>query len=387
MTDAALPVTEQAVSEFVTGYFDSLDATIHKEGGRWEVSIPKDANTELSLNETVVQLVTHPEEADNDAVALTPGSDRFEQIVDDAVTHAPIGSLALTGDDVNFDDPDYVVGESTEVTNQQFTPYYDRHALCVLFDVGVETVSEYQCEMLKIGAVDLADHESRPQLAQTCLKYLEQTSPRPSESNHRLTDGELTEAIAACREMVRVEIDSNIEDIREKATRAASVEIEEYRQYLQQRRDELKAEKQQLSEQIDELSTAIDAASERTDRLKRLRERKQLRDELADLRDELDGVRDSLNQGMPQKRAEIQDRHALTVRIRPVTATIVTHERGELDLSVRTDDCSATLTCDYAVGIGTLSRPTCDQCGTALDSQNPVEISPLKTTGRQCCGQ
>ena len=51
MTDAALPVTERAVDEFVTDYLESLGATIRKEGRRWTVSIPDETATELSLND------------------------------------------------------------------------------------------------------------------------------------------------------------------------------------------------------------------------------------------------------------------------------------------------------------------------------------------------
>ena len=169
MTNAALPVTERAVGEFVTDYLESLDATIHKEGKRWTVSIPDESATELSLDGTVMHLTADSEEVDDDAVPLAPGSDLFEQLIDDAAERAPLGSVALTGDDIEFDTPDWVMGDSVELTDQQFTPYYDRNALCVLFHVGVETVSEYQQDLLRSVAIDLTDHEPRPELAQTCL--------------------------------------------------------------------------------------------------------------------------------------------------------------------------------------------------------------------------
>lgn len=385
MTDTALPVTERAVSEFVTDYLTSLGATIDKDERRWTVSLPDTPATELSFDDTVVHIVSDTEEADEDAVALAPGSDLFERIVDDAVSRAPIGSVALTGDDVEFDTPDWVASDSVEVTNQRFTAYYDRTALCVMFHVGIETVSEFQRETLRAGAVDSADHKPRPQLAQTYVELAEHGEPAPSETNRRLSDSELTEAIGACREMVGIELESEIQEIREKATRTATVEIEEYRQYLRQRQEELNEETQRLTARIDELSEAIDSTSARAERLEHLRKRKELRSDLTDLRNELDGVRDSLNQGMPEKRTEVRDRHSLTVRIRPVTATMITYERGDMDISLRADGSSATLTYDYAVGVGALSQPTCDRCGTALDSENPAVISSSAVTGQQCC--
>lgn len=386
MTDLALPVTEQAVSRFVTDYPESLGATINKDERRWTISMPANPATELSFDDTVVNLAADPAEVDDDTVALAPGSDLFERIVDDAVNREPLGSATLTGDDVEFDSPNWVASDSVEVTNQQFTPYYDRNALCVLFHVGVETVSEYQREMIRPGAVDLTDHEQRPQLAHSYLELTEQSGSALSGGSCEPSDSEFTEALTACREMVTTKLDPEIQEIREKATRTATAEIEEYRQYLQQRQEELKNEKQKLAEQIDELSKATESTSERTERLKRLRKRKELRSDLTDLRDELDEVRDRLNRGMPKKCTAVRDRHALTVRVRPVTSTVITYERGDMEFSIQTDSRSATLTCDYAVGIGTLSQPTCEQCGTALDSQNLAVISNSVVTGQQCCG-
>lgn len=385
MTDAALPVTERAVDEFVTAYLESLGATIRKEGRRWTVSVPDDTETALSLNETVVQLTGDSEKADDDAVPLAPGSDLFERLVDDAAERAPLGSVALTGDDVEFDTPDWVASDSIEVTDHRFTPYYDRNALCVLFHVGIETVSEYQRDLLRSVAVDLADNEPRPQLAQTCLDLSARTGASLGETEHTVGKDELLEAISACRETVEEAIDSEVREVRENATRAATVEIEEYRQYLRQRRDELADETQRLADRVDELSATIGAASDREHRLERLRKRKAFRSELAELRDELDDVRDTLDRDLPEKRAAIRDRHALTVRIRPVTATLITHERGDLDVSVRDGSRSATLTCDYAVGVGALNQPTCERCGTPLDAQNPVVLSDATGIGRRCC--
>lgn len=387
MTETALPVTERAVSEFVTEYLESLGATIQKDGRRWTVSMPETSATEVSLDDTVVQLVTDSEEVDDDAVALAPGSDLFERIVDDAVNRAPLGSAALTGDDVEFDTPEWVASDSVEVTDQRFTPYYDRNALCVLFHVGVETVSEYQRELLRAVAVDLADHEPRPQLAQTCLDISERNGTTMLGGDRTPESNELEEAITACGELVETAIDPELQDIRKKATRAATVEIEEYRQFLRQRQDELESETRRLADRVDELSATIDTASERAERLERLRKRKELRSELADLRDELNEVRGDLDRDLPEKRAAIRDRHALTVRIRPVTATTVTYERGDLDVSVQDGGRSATLTCDYAVGVGVLTHPDCEQCGAVLDAQNPVVLPDTRITGQRCCGE
>jgi hypothetical protein len=142
-----------------------------------------------------------------------------------------------------------------------------------------------------------------------------------------------------------------------------------------------------LVDRVEELSATIDAASERQERLKALRRRKQFRNELTDTREELDKVRNRLDQGLPEKRAAIRDRHALTVRITPVTATIINYERGDIDVSVQYDSYSTTITCDYAVGAGILNQPTCERCQTVLDSKNPIVVPDTMIIGQQCCGE
>ena len=387
MTDAAVAVTERAVDEFATDYLSSIGATIHKDGRRWTVSLPDEATTELSLDNTVVHIVADAEEADDDAVPLAPGSDLFERLVDDAAKRTPQGAITLTGDDIEVDTPDWAASDSVEVTDTQFVPYYDRKALCVLFHIGIETVSEYQRELLRAVAVDLADHEPRPRLAETFLDLSERDGLPLSETSPTPKTGDLTETVDVCREMVETAISPDVQDIRNKATRAAAAEIEEQRRYLQQRRDELEGGVQRLEDRVSELSATIDSASGRAERLEGLRKRKEVRNELTELQNELEEVRDDLDRDLPEKQAAIRDRHALTVRIRPVTATLVEYERGDVNISVRNSHHSTTLTCDYAVGIGVLNQLNCEQCGTALNARNPIALSDTMYIGGRCCDE
>jgi hypothetical protein len=216
MTDAALPVTERAVDRFVTDYVKSLDGTIRKDGQRWTISIPDEASSELSLDDTVVHLTADPEEMDDDEAQLAPDSDLFERFVDDATERAPIGSVALTGGNIEFNIPNRMVGDSGKVVDQQFTPYYDRSAICVLFHVGIETVSEYQRDLLRSVAVDLTDHEPRPELAQTFVELSERNKKSIAGTDQTVGQSEVQKAISTCREIVEEAIDSEVHEIREK---------------------------------------------------------------------------------------------------------------------------------------------------------------------------
>lgn len=60
MTDAALPVTEQAVERFVERYLESLGAEIEKAGRQWSVTMPDDADTDIQLYDAVLGGCTEP---------------------------------------------------------------------------------------------------------------------------------------------------------------------------------------------------------------------------------------------------------------------------------------------------------------------------------------
>lgn len=384
MTDAAAAITEQAVERFADAYFRSLGADIDKDSRRWTVTIPDDADTDVELDGATLVVTTEPDAVDDGEIALAPGSAFVERLFDEAAEKCPVGSISLTGDDVAFRLPEWLEASTVDVVDQSFTPYYDRRAICVLFHVGIETVSEYETDELRAVAVDRNDHESRPRLAETYLDLAERMDATFSADNSFATDT-VRECLEAAQGIAEDDVGSVIEETRRRATRASEVELEEYREYVIQRLDELNAESDRLSGRIEEATEKVDTASEQGERVEALRERKQLRAERDELHEERDELQTAIDTDFPERRREIRDRHALTVRIRPVTLTGVKYERGDLELTLKDGETVVTEMFPFAVGTGILDERHCDQCGTVLSKENPLALVDGHIRGEDCC--
>ena len=387
MTDAGTPVTKRALERFVETYLLSLDAEIHKEGQRWTVSIPETAEDPLDIDGSTLEITSDPADVDDGILAVAPESEFVERLLAETATHAPLGSLTLTGDGFGIRLPSWITAGPVEVVEQSFAPYYDRRALCVLFHIGIETVSEYQTEELRAVAIDLNDHEERPELADTYLEVLDADEDRQLTSGTSLDEQNLNDSLPAAKEYVESEIEGTVQDIREQATRAAEVELNDYQQFVRQRHNELEAEVEQLTKRIEDVTATTETVSEQSDRVTALRNRKKLRTERDDLREDLDALAAQIEAEFPKKRREIRNRHALTVRIRPVVATAVSYERGDVQLTFRSDETSADLPFAYAVGVGAMEEQFCEQCSQQLTGENPLTLDHGAAIGTACCGE
>jgi len=384
MTNAALAVTERAVERFAESYLTSLGAEITKEGRRWTVSLPEDASTDLELDGAVLEITDDPNDIDEEAFAIAPESPFVERMLDEAADRTPTGSLALTGERVDIQLPPWLTDGPVDVVDQTFTPYYDRRAVCALFHVGIETVSEYQREELHAVAIDLNDHEERPRLADTYLELTDDEQPKLDEGR-AIDEQELTDTLDVAYTTLENELSSTVRDTRERATRAAEVELDEYRQFVRQRCDELSDEIDNLTMRIEDVTETIETASQQEERVEALRKRKELRAERDDLRSELDDLTTKIEAGFPDKRQEIRERHDLTVRLRPVAATAVSYERGDLDLTLGTDETTISKSYGYALGAGVVEKVACEKCGQQLTAENPLDIDGKQTVGAACC--
>lgn len=385
MTDAALPMTGSAVEGFVESYLSSLGADIRKDGRRWTVTLSKDADTDLSLDEATLVVTKDPDEVDGDEIPLAPESSFVERLLDEAAERHLVGDLELTAETVDVQLPPWLTDGSVEVVDHSFTPYYDRKALCALYHVGLETVSEYQSEELRAVAIDLDRSSRLPALAETYLQLAEEDAGGIEMGADIELGSQAESALEYARKAVETDVRSIVEDIRERATRAATVELEEYREYARQRLDELEGELDRLSERIEETTKTVEGTREQSDRVAALRERKELRSERNDLRDEWDELRTEIETGFPERRRKVRDRHALTVRMHPVTLTAVTFERGELTISLDKGESAVEASFAYAIGIGISDEQYCERCGTVLSESNPLSIDRQELVGEDCC--
>jgi hypothetical protein len=386
MTDAAIPVTGRAIERFVEAYLTSLGAKIEKDGRQWSVVLPDDADTDLELDGIVLEIAENPADVEEGAIPIAPESPFVERVLDEAADRTPVGSVSLTSDGEDIRSPPWITDGPTDVEEATFTPYYDRRAVCVLFHVGIETVSEYQREELRAVAIDLNDEEERPRLAESYLDLVNDDQRELNEGD-RIDEARLTDVLDSAHTAVESDVSSVVRETRERATRAADVELDEYRQFVRQRRDELSDEIDNLTDRIKEVNETVETTSEQQERVKGLRKRKELQSELDDLRSEHDELSSQIEAGFPEKRREIRERHALTVRIRPVATTAISYERGDVELTLQSKSRALSRAYGYAVGVGVMEDANCEQCGKLLTAENPLTISGNRTIGANCCGE
>ena len=384
MPDAARSVTQAVVESFARSYLESLGASIDADGDRWYVKLPEDHL--LSVKETTLTIGIGNQLGEDESDArLTPESRLFHELVDNATTAQPVGSATFTRETAPIDPPAWLVPDP-DTTEYTFYPLYDRDALCFLFRVSIETVSEYQTELLRAVAIDMQTGDPTPEIATGLLDYLDTVVDTDEHERSELGKNQVEQALDTAREVVETEVRPVLKELREKASDAAAKEITQYQQLQQQELRDIRDRLDQIEKELSEVSQEIEAASTQQERVEALSRRQELTDEQAELEDERDRIQTELDAGFPEKRSEILDRHALRVSITPVAITAVTYERGELELTVETGSVTASDTIAFAPGIGPLDAVSCDRCGDAISEANPLRKDGSQLIGSCCLG-
>ncbi|WP_080506028.1 hypothetical protein [Halorubrum sp. BV1] len=384
MTDAALSVTQRAAEQFSERYLKTVGCEVDKDGSQWNVTVPEDAETGVATGDLTLVCSTDPDEVGDDE-ALNPESSFFHSLLDEAAERWPTGKIAITAADTEITLPPWIVNSEASVESANFTPYYNRTALVVLFRVNIETVSDYQTELLRASAVDTHSEEILPELAETVLEHIDPETTI-DRTPARVSSEDVRQLVGSVRTDVVSDVEPKIDEIHEAASRSADAEIEEYRQLQQQRIEELEEEKQNLERRIDDLSDAIEANKGQVDRTEALKKRRDLRSELEEIETALDDLQQRRERGFPSKQHEIRDRHALEVVVEPVTLTEVAYERGEIELKLTNQRHTKTLTLGYGSGAGVTEELDCDRCGTHLSEENPLQMKDGRVWCSKCGG-
>ena len=381
MTDATAPVTQSAVERFTERYLTSVGCTIEKRGKEWEVTIPEGADTTLSNEELTLLCGDGSSDPDETGVPLFPDSSIFQRILTEASERTPTGKISVPSEKTRVELPSWLRQSSIDVYDTTFTPYYDRTAAVILFRVAIETVSEYQTELLRTIAVDVRSMDLLPGLEET---FLELTSPEeePIESKPvEIESGRFDELVAHTSEKVFERVRPTIDKIHQEASRAADAELEEYRQMRQQRIEELEEQLSSLSPRIAELSDSIQQEGNQEERVQSLKKRKELKAESEEIESELAEIQRRREQGFPDKQREIRERHALEVVATPITMTQVEYEQGEVEIDLFDGKYNRTLILGYGSGIGVTEQVHCDSCERQFSGENLVQSI---RTGLQC---
>jgi hypothetical protein len=318
---------------------------------------------------------------------LHPESSFFQQIIGEASKRQPTGKVAITSEDTQIEIPSWLQENKISVNDATFTPYYDRSAIAILYRISIETVSEYQTELLRAAAIDIRSMERLPKLEET---FLECTLPTEPEIKGQPVDIERSTAddlISQTREQIVERVQPKVNEIHQEASRAADAETEEYRQMQQQRIEELEEKESRLSNRIEDLSESIQQTSDERGRVEALQKRKELKSECEDLDSELEELRHQREQGYPKKQKEIRERHALEVVVSPLTITQVEYERGEIEIELEEGMVTRSLTLGYGDGVGITEELECEFCNQSVGEHNSLRTIQQGLRCSQCCSR
>lgn len=383
MTDAALAVTQSAVEEFTERYLESLGGTIEKQGDKWEVIVPDNEETGLPAGRMLL-LTGDDIDEERTGEPLHPESEFFQRILREASERRPTGKLTIETDQAEVEIPQWLEGSDVEVTETLFNPYYDRAAVVVLFQVSIETVSEYQQEFLRVIAIDGRSEQRLPELEETFLRITSITADTTATATQSaFSEADARSLLDTAQNQLMEKVQTEIDEVHREASRAADAEVEEYRQLQQQRIQELEEERSKLSSKINELSEAINS-SDQDDRVEALKERKKVKAEYKELDSELIDLHEQRDQGYPQKQKEIRIRHSLDVRVTPLTVTQVEYERGEMDIELAEEGMTQTVTIGYGSGIGSMENVRCSSCDQELTAENSLQTIKDSLRCRKC---
>jgi len=392
MTDATHPVTQSALEAFAQEYLHGLGASIQRDSNRWSVRLPE--HVDLGFVDTHEFEITFTQEdtSEEDFVCLlTPESDFTQQLLDEAAEMAPVGKLALTekmtGEEYTY--PPWLTESDVEVVQETFNPYYDRTAVSIFVRIGIETVSKYQNQFLEVVTLDLKSRNRLPGLTELLLSdfYIPEASHTGEIDKNEvrdkasISDGELSEVISAGQRGAIDEVEREIEELRQSASRAADSEFEEYQQLQEQRINDIRNDISSLTDRLQNLSKKVDSAESQQQRVEALEKRKQIKIEKEELESELAELLQQKERGYSQKKQEIYNRHTIEVNSEPVALTLVLYERGEMELELKQAGHTASMRVPYAIGGGVTDKHDCEACGETLSQDNLVKLS---AEGIQC---
>ncbi|WP_221621753.1 hypothetical protein [Halocatena pleomorpha] len=306
----------------------------------------------------------------------------------------PVGRFALTDSltDSDYRYPPWISKGDIEIDDATFSPYYDRTAVCVFVRIDIETVSEYQTQFLEAVTVDTKSKDRIPGVTEILVDEL--FSPTTDwrggvtegggTGDETIASDTLTDAIVAGQKAATKDVQEKIDEIRRSASRAADSEFQEHRQLQEQRINDYHNELASLSNRLQNASTDIDGANSQQQRVEALEKRQELKTKKEGLQAELEELLHEKEQGYTQKRRDIYRRHAIEVNTQPITFTIVTYERGEIEFSVGTGDRTAVVRTPYAIGAGVTNEVQCDNCHTQLSTENPISMRAGRLGCQNC---
>lgn len=390
----ALDRTQERLEDYLTTVFAGSEVTVDRHEDAWIVTGHSDNPTGIdSLDDALasaddgrIRLLPQAEIEDSSETELALGPDEYvrapdgdlmEVILEEDAHSSPAGHWRVVDGVTDVPDPGWLTGSPIEVTDRAFQPYYDRTAVCIVFEASVETVSEFEQTITVPIAVDSETGERLPQLT----AWFDSITAEPQPDNGRVevleepvSSDAFDSVLSSAQSHAESILSPKLESIRERSLRAANVELEEYAQLQDEKIEELREERERITEKLEEIGRELEEAVDRSERLEAMEGRSELREERDEIESELETLESRRKRGYPEKRREVQERHRVEVDLEAVTVTVVEYEKGDIVLDLVEDGRSCSITVPYGRGVGITEEVTCNRCSRGLDSETSARI-------------
>jgi flagellar export protein FliJ len=410
--DISVSRSEEVSKAIVEAVLDASGAKVKRREDSWIVS--GDSNTlpeplatlipESSTGQIRIQFEGEQEGSDSEGETtegdsnqvpiynLGPKSELFEELLHSMGDSLPLysGSISVTGE--SWPMPAWVTASSLEVSEVSFSPYFERTGIWFLVDISIETVSEFERDLLVAVGVDPDSGKRLPLLEtlgeQYTGSYADREDAEPRALDVTIESSLNTDpdtALSAVKSVTEEHLTPVIERIQRRAENEAGVEFEEYVEVQRDRINSLQEEISDLESDLEELRTTLEQVDSKAKRLETLEAQSQKRETLETKRREREKLVQSNRNGFPEYQKKVRERHAVNVRCTYVSAIEASYPKGDLFITLAGKDAQNTVRVAYGHHAAFFERPSCERCGTELTEKNPAAIFAGVICGERCC--
>ena len=314
------------------------------------------------------------------------------QIVDDILTSlsALEPRIALQIEDVGDElpNPAWLSNSALSTVEATFTPYFERTGVWTLVDVSIETVSEFEQDILISVGLDPETGDRLPlleELGEQLTGANDINIPDVSVDRRREQDIEPAPLETQIEPIIEKKLTATIDSIRQQAANAASVEFEDYVEVQNSRIASLGTDIAELQEELTAIGQRLDQADSREERLEALEQRDAKQDKLETKQTELSELKEASREGFPSYQSKIRNRHSVSVETEIVAMIEATYPKGDLMLTVTDGTREVSTRVAYGHRAAIFEQPSCEGCGSALTESNPGHIMRNQLLGANCC--
>lgn len=314
------------------------------------------------------------------------------QLVDDILASlSPLEPrIAIQIEDVGDElpNPAWLSRSALSTVEATFTPYFERTGVWTLVDVSIETVSEFEQDILLSVGVDPKTGDRLP-LLEELGEQLTGTDdidiPGVTVDRRREQDIEPTTLETQIEPIIEQKLTATIDSIRQQAANAASVEFEDYVEVQNERIASLETEIAELQEELTAIGQRLDQADSREERLEALEQRDAKQDELEAKQTELSELTGAKRDGFPSYQSKIRNRHSVNVETEIVAIIEATYPKGDLMLTVTDGTSEVSTRVAYGHRAAIFEQASCEGCGSVLTESNPGYLLGHQLLGADCC--